>query len=154
MFGWKRSQAMSQMPKGTVLIARRASDSGEQATKDISRLVGDMKLLLKRRSPQADIIPGYLVRPAQPSPSLQFLDDVSDQLLGLMPHKYRERAYEPAKCDADASRLERFEKDGNDLAANREYRRVIRKLVLSTFLTLPRFYLDEIWSQIRRRVAR
>lgn len=94
-------------------------------------------------------------RRAQPSGlNFDFCNDLSEQVLGLLSPKHLERAYEPSRCDAEASRLERWENDGNEVAANREYRREIRKLVLITFLTLPRFYIDEIWSQIRRMVAR
>lgn len=78
----------------------------------------------------------------------------SDRLLCLVPLKHREQVYEPSKCDAEANRLERFEKDGDELAANREYRCEIRQLVLSTFLALPGFYIGEILDQIRRMVAR
>lgn len=74
----------------------------------------------------------------------------SDRLLCLVPLKHREQAYEPSKCDAETNRLERFEKDGNELAANREYLCEIRKLVLSTFLALPGFYIGEILDQVRR----
>jgi hypothetical protein len=93
-------------------------------------------------------------RRAQASHYLHFFDDFSDRLLGLVPLKHREQAYEPSKCDAEANRLERLEKDGNEVAANREYRREIRKLVLSTFLALPRFYIGKFLHQIRRMVAR
>jgi hypothetical protein len=78
----------------------------------------------------------------------------SDRLLCLMPLKYRERAYEPAKCDAEASRLERLEKDGNEVAANREYHREMRKVVFFTFLTLPIFLMGEILARVQRMVAR
>jgi hypothetical protein len=75
-------------------------------------------------------------------------------LLRLVPRKHLERAYEPSKCDAEANRLERLEKDENEVAANREYRRTILKLVLGTLLTLPMFFMSEILGQVRRMIAR
>jgi hypothetical protein len=78
----------------------------------------------------------------------------SDRLLCLMPLRYLERAYQPAKCDAAVTRLERLEKDGNEVAANREYHREMRKVVFFTFLTLPIFLMGEIWAQVGRMVSR
>lgn len=78
----------------------------------------------------------------------------SDRFLCFMPLKHLERTYEPAKCDAEASRLERLEEDGNEVAANLEYRREMRKVVFFTFLTLPIFLMGEIWAQVRRMVLR
>jgi hypothetical protein len=128
--------------EGTLLShMRRPTDGREQDTKGLNRLVGNIKLKLMRRAQPSGLSP-------------DFFNDFSDRLLGLLPLKHRERAYEPSKYDAEANRLERLEKDGNEEAANREYRREIRQLVLSTFLALPRFYVGEILDQIRRMVAR
>jgi len=86
--------------------------------------------------------------------STDYFDDFSDRLLRFVPPKHLERAYEPSKYDAEAKRLERLEKDGNEVSANREYRHEMRKLVLSTLLTLPRFFIGEILGQVRRMIAR
>jgi hypothetical protein len=141
---------------------RRPTDGGEQATKDINRLVGNIKLKLMRRAPLEEVttLEGKVILPAQmrraqPSGiSLDFFDDFFDRLLGLMPLKYRERAYEPSKCDAETNRLERLEKDGNEVAANRGYRREMCKVVFIIFLALPMFLMGEILAQVRRMVAR
>jgi hypothetical protein len=78
----------------------------------------------------------------------------SDRLLCLVPLKHLERAYEPAKCGAEASRLERIEKDGNEVAANCEYHNEMRKVVFFTFLTFPMFLIDEILGLVRHMVPR
>jgi len=130
------------------------------ASKDINRLVGNIKLTLMRRS-EIQVVTVELKshmrvklghRPAQPDPS--FLGNICDQLLRLLPLRYLERAYEPSKWDAEANRVERFEKEGNVLAANHEYRREMRKVVLFTFLTLPIFLMGEVLAQVRRMVSR
>jgi hypothetical protein len=86
--------------------------------------------------------------------SLDFFNGFSDRLLVLMPPKQLERVYKPAKCDAEASRLESLLKDGDEVAANREYHREMCKVVFFTFLTLPIFLMGEILAQVRRMVAR
>ena len=63
----------------------------------------------------------------------------------MVPRKHLEQVYETSKSDAEAKRLERLEKGSNELAADREYRREIRQVVLGTFLTLPKFFIAEIW---------
>lgn len=78
----------------------------------------------------------------------------SDGFLRFVPRKHLERVYEPSKEEAEMDRLERFEKDGNEVAANREYCRQIREAVLMTLLTIPWFFISEIWGRVRRMVAR
>jgi hypothetical protein len=82
-----------------------------------------------------------------------FLNGFPDGLLRLVPRKHLDLVYEISKSDAEVNRLERLEKDGNQLAADREYRREIRKAVLGTFSTLPRFLIGEIFGHLRRIVV-
>jgi|ERR1700730_7742055 hypothetical protein len=100
-----------------------------------------VKIRMKKREPELRKFP-------------DFFNDFSDRLLVLVPPQHLERAYEPSKCDAEANRLELLQKDGNEAAANRGYRREMCKVVLITFLTLPMFLMDEILGQVRRMVAR
>jgi hypothetical protein len=104
---------------------------------------------------QKDLLTEKLIRESERKlrKSIDFSNVFSEFLLHLVPLKHLERAYEPSKCDAEANRLERLEKDGNEAAANWEYRREINKVRLNTLLTLPRFLIGEIWGQVRRCVS-
>lgn len=140
-----------------LLTARLAPDGGKQATEDINRLVQHLRITLPKKAPMTTFEAKAIIlsrRKRRTQPSELFSNDFSYRLLGLVAPKHLERTFEPSMCDAVANRLERVEKDGNEVAANLDCRREMCKAILMTFLTLPTFYIGEILSQIRRMVAR